>query len=141
MLCLFENTEPFIRLIFLSPQVEKCICHSFFIKEIFSTSWIPIHQDDTKGLKNYSCLGQTTVICITRKISFPYASCSNYNVLFLRASLRVPKRVSNPGILVRLMKKLISNNSQTHLPIFWHMEKTPPMRIKLRAHIVAPIQR
>ena len=34
------------------------------------------------------------------------------------------------------LKKLISNNSQTHLPIFWHPEKSTPMCVKLREHII-----
>jgi hypothetical protein len=35
-------------------------------------------------------------------------------------------------ILERL-KKLISSNSKTHLPIFWHLKKTTFTRIKLQA--------
>ena len=33
------------------------------------------------------------------------------------------KQSLNLVILVKLEKKLIFNNSQTHLPIFWHLEK------------------
>jgi hypothetical protein len=40
-----------------------------------------------------------------------------------------PKRVSQFRNFGKTEKKLISNNSQTHLLIFWHLEKTTSMRI------------
>jgi hypothetical protein len=51
-----------------------------------------------------------------------------------------PKQSPNPGILGRL-KKSISNNFQTHLPIFWHLKKITATHIKLGARIVVPIWR
>jgi hypothetical protein len=64
---------------------------------------------------------------------------SSWNPHF-RASPRVSKSLPTQE-LWQDGKKLISNNSQTHLSIFWNLEQTTPTLIKLRVRIVMPIRR
>ena len=48
-----------------------------------------------------------------------------FKIWLLKHLQEYPKQSLNLEILARL-KELIINNSQTHIPIFWHMEKNHP---------------
>jgi hypothetical protein len=58
----------------------------------------------------------------------------SYTRVSVRASQEYPIHSPNPRILARL-KKIISNYSQTHLLIFWHLEKKPSLHADIYASV------